>query len=163
MAGWGKGGPAPLLSFLHEPPLCGCPRSQTRAGLHARGPSAGYEQALPVCRRSDRPWPGPACGGLDGGTVGCKHHPIFCCCSHDPSVSPAWGLRGCPDPSARIFAHVPCHPAAEDRKSTRLNSSHLVISYAVFCLKKKNKKKRKQVYDTRVNKQSLQLCSRQHH
>src|SRR2546426_6308510 len=31
-----------------------------------------------------------------------------------------------------------------DRKSTRLNSSHLVISYAVFCLKKK-KKKREQV------------------
>src|SRR2546426_3763314 len=27
--------------------------------------------------------------------------------------------------------------AREDRKSTRLNSSHLVISYAVFCLKKK--------------------------
>src|SRR5438034_6557402 len=27
--------------------------------------------------------------------------------------------------------------AAEDRKSTRLNSSHTVISYAVFCLKKK--------------------------
>src|SRR5215467_15139897 len=29
---------------------------------------------------------------------------------------------------------------AGDRKSTRLNSSHLVISYAVFCLKKKKKK-----------------------
>src|ERR1022692_5040886 len=29
-----------------------------------------------------------------------------------------------------------------DRKSTRLNSSHLVISYAVFCLKKKKKKYR---------------------
>src|SRR5215467_4687194 len=28
-------------------------------------------------------------------------------------------------------------PGAADRKSTRLNSSHLVISYAVFCLKKK--------------------------
>src|SRR5256885_12113095 len=28
-----------------------------------------------------------------------------------------------------------------DRKSTRLNSSHLVISYAVFCLKKKKKNK----------------------
>ena len=28
-----------------------------------------------------------------------------------------------------------------DRKSTRLNSSHVVISYAVFCLKKKNKRK----------------------
>src|SRR2546426_5048501 len=31
-------------------------------------------------------------------------------------------------------------PLGEDRKSTRLNSSHLVISYAVFCLKKKKKK-----------------------
>src|SRR5256885_4095662 len=31
--------------------------------------------------------------------------------------------------------------AAQDRKSTRLNSSHLVISYAVFCLKKKKKYK----------------------
>src|SRR5262245_31962361 len=32
----------------------------------------------------------------------------------------------------------------EDRKSTRLNSSHLGISYAVFCLKKKKKKNKKQ-------------------
>src|SRR5205814_9670773 len=36
------------------------------------------------------------------------------------------------------------HPGGQirspDRKSTRLNSSHLGISYAVFCLKKKNKK-----------------------
>src|SRR2546426_5872980 len=31
---------------------------------------------------------------------------------------------------------------APDRKSTRLNSSHLVISYAVFCLKKKKKRKK---------------------
>src|SRR5256885_4695992 len=31
-------------------------------------------------------------------------------------------------------------PQAGDRKSTRLNSSHLVISYAVFCLKKKKQK-----------------------
>ena len=31
--------------------------------------------------------------------------------------------------------------AAEDRKSTRLNSSHVAISYAVFCLKKKKKTK----------------------
>src|SRR5690242_21759970 len=30
-----------------------------------------------------------------------------------------------------------------DRKSTRLNSSHMSISYAVFCLKKKKKKKKK--------------------
>src|SRR2546426_8693677 len=37
-----------------------------------------------------------------------------------------------------------------DRKSTRLNSSHLVISYAVFCLKKKKK-------DNRFNKPARQL------
>src|SRR5256885_12959997 len=36
-----------------------------------------------------------------------------------------------------------------DRKSTRLNSSHLVISYAVFCLKKKiNEKKNSAIYKT---------------
>src|SRR5205807_10280003 len=35
------------------------------------------------------------------------------------------------------------HPIRQDRKSTRLNSSHLVISYAVFCLKKKKNKKKK--------------------
>src|SRR6476660_10336688 len=32
-----------------------------------------------------------------------------------------------------------CCPPRPDRKSTRLNSSHQIISYAVFCLKKKNK------------------------
>src|SRR5436309_15878265 len=39
------------------------------------------------------------------------------------------GLRG-PPPGARS-------PRPRDRKSTRLNSSHVKISYAVFCLKKK--------------------------
>src|SRR3989454_9131768 len=34
------------------------------------------------------------------------------------------------------------HAGGQDRKSTRLNSSHLVISYAVFCLKKKKKTQR---------------------
>src|SRR5256885_8316852 len=39
-----------------------------------------------------------------------------------------------------LDVRLPAGPAAvvkKDRKSTRLNSSHLVISYAVFCLKKK--------------------------
>src|SRR5436190_9951416 len=36
-------------------------------------------------------------------------------------------------------------PQGRDRKSTRLNSSHTVISYAVFCLKKKKKKIRKKM------------------
>src|SRR5260221_10694626 len=38
----------------------------------------------------------------------------------------------------RAWPHTQCRGAASaDRKSTRLNSSHTVISYAVFCLKKK--------------------------
>src|SRR5205807_8857869 len=37
---------------------------------------------------------------------------------------------------SRVLQRAPLR--REDRKSTRLNSSHLVISYAVFCLKKKN-------------------------
>src|ERR1035441_10710210 len=52
-----------------------------------------------------------------------------------------------------VTARLPCHNPAPididqagargeiDRKSTRLNSSHLGISYAVFCLKKKKTKK----------------------
>src|SRR2546427_4409688 len=39
----------------------------------------------------------------------------------------------------------PCGPE-QDRKSTRLNSSHSQISYAVFCLKKKKNKKKKDKY-----------------
>src|SRR5438034_8797235 len=39
----------------------------------------------------------------------------------------------------RDEVHVAVGRGNEDRKSTRLNSSHTVISYAVFCLKKKNK------------------------
>src|SRR5260221_3285304 len=46
--------------------------------------------------------------------------------------------------ACRSFGAATPHPAAgrsaADRKSTRLNSSHTVISYAVFCLKKKKKK-----------------------
>src|SRR5947208_10984418 len=45
------------------------------------------------------------------------------------------------------------HPAeaAEDRKSTRLNSSHQIISYAVFCLKKKNRNQVKPTTRTRYS------------
>src|SRR5690349_21998807 len=43
-----------------------------------------------------------------------------------------------------------------DRKSTRLNSSHVEISYAVFCLKKKKKKKTKQ---RRIKEEERQQAS----
>src|SRR5438552_18286602 len=52
------------------------------------------------------------------------------------AVRPA--ARGCRNP--RRPSAPP--PGVRDRKSTRLNSSHQIISYAVFCLKKKKKKKK---------------------
>src|SRR5690349_23936753 len=41
----------------------------------------------------------------------------------------------------RVRDRLPLPRQRKDRKSTRLNSSHVEISYAVFCLKKKKKKK----------------------
>src|SRR5438034_8233693 len=62
--------------------------------------------------------------------------------SRSPRAS---GARPRPGPSTRrpLRAGRGATRAARDRKSTRLNSSHTVISYAVFCLKKKKKKKKK--------------------
>src|SRR5258708_30236950 len=52
-----------------------------------------------------------------------------------------------------------------DRKSTRLNSSHQIISYAVFCLKKKKKKLKKEMTVVKmlrvgmsVDRVSAQMC-----
>src|SRR5437773_3398757 len=45
-------------------------------------------------------------------------------------------------------------PSGEDRKSTRLNSSHITISYAVFCLKKKKKKKKEKI-EKKKNKNKI--------
>src|SRR5713101_8213623 len=42
----------------------------------------------------------------------------------------------------------------QDRKSTRLNSSHMSISYAVFCLKKKKKKKSRQTNQKKNKKKT---------
>src|SRR5256885_6889287 len=52
------------------------------------------------------------------------------------------GVAPCPRDLRDVHRRQPsgdagAHRAEGDRKSTRLNSSHLVISYAVFCLKKK--------------------------
>src|SRR2546426_8800408 len=48
-------------------------------------------------------------------------------------------LRPAGVPRCTRAAHRHAGAGHRDRKSTRLNSSHLVISYAVFCLKKKKK------------------------
>src|SRR5207244_11191690 len=56
------------------------------------------------------------------------------CCLPVATVSPQTEMPiSEPGSSRTVSAQTP------DRKSTRLNSSHQIISYAVFCLKKKNK------------------------
>src|SRR5947207_7281306 len=49
-----------------------------------------------------------------------------------PDPEPSAGGRG-----VHVVRHQPYQDRVQDRKSTRLNSSHTVISYAVFCLKQK--------------------------
>src|SRR5690606_41894165 len=71
----------------------------------------------------------------------CKRSP---CSGHGSERTAGTAERTWPETSA-------CDRHQGDRKSTRLNSSHVKISYAVFCLKKKNKiyiYKKTQVSDT---------------
>src|SRR6185503_21257361 len=62
---------------------------------------------------------------------------IYTLSLHDALPISRCGRRGC----RRCGRPPSCRPHHRDRKSTRLNSSHGYISYAVFCLKKKKKKK----------------------
>src|SRR5256885_5442805 len=52
-------------------------------------------------------------------------------------ATPPWRSRSSWRTARAAWPWCPRAPPRGDRKSTRLNSSHLVISYAVFCLKKK--------------------------
>src|SRR5436309_15955240 len=92
--------------------------------------------------------PSPLCSASNGRIRECQ------------STKMNGGFQGCPPLSRKrhvaasvliaggptAFAIGSAHPSflesgPPDRKSTRLNSSHVKISYAVFCLKKKKKKK----------------------
>src|SRR5256885_12962814 len=55
---------------------------------------------------------------------------------YDAAATPLWNAFS-QRSDTTPFLHLRNEKAFQDRKSTRLNSSHLVISYAVFCLKKK--------------------------
>src|SRR5690349_23901654 len=70
----------------------------------------------------------------------------------------ARGRRVVQDVESSGTAAARAMSAFEDRKSTRLNSSHVEISYAVFCLKKKSRNK-----DARLSEQAsvvIQLVQR---
>src|SRR5687768_18240432 len=74
----------------------------------------------------------PICSAITGGRE-----------PHDPGVTDCRAILGAPrDDLVRKVHRLLGDPLDRyaDRKSTRLNSSHGYISYAVFCLKKKKKK-----------------------
>src|SRR5438552_4601218 len=66
----------------------------------------------------------------------------------DGEAGPGGRERGPAGRGARGGARRP-GGAVRDRKSTRLNSSHQIISYAVFCLKKKKKKNDKYIHTSK--------------
>src|SRR5207244_1019219 len=118
-----------------------------RAGLDARGlqPFANAIRAksalenamrLRVHFRNVKGAPGDAVAAADA--IGLLEINDAVGVLHDGTVRgtrrQASGLRAM---HALVLAH---QPHQRDRKSTRLNSSHQIISYAVFCLKKKKKK-----------------------
>src|SRR5689334_23950083 len=63
---------------------------------------------------------------------------------------PHWERRDCAAAVGRPRGGSARGCARRDRKSTRLNSSHSSISYAVFCLKKK--KKKQSTYQSHLNR-----------
>src|SRR2546430_7218099 len=84
------------------------------------------------------------------------HDALPICSASHPDTSPVKGNAGSGFPERRPVASPDrnrgparasnrSHPRAADRKSTRLNSSHSQISYAVFCLKKKKKENQSSV------------------
>src|SRR5438309_6152916 len=73
--------------------------------------------------------------------------------SDQTSIRPRRGARNAASPAHRGSAQTAgadFSEAAQDRKSTRLNSSHSSISYAVFCLKKKKKKKKRIINNNNI-------------
>src|SRR5205085_9895955 len=101
-----------ICYFLAFPATQGPPPSLTASFPTRR--SSDLDQAVPVQRhRAQQPRPGRQPEGLPG---------------QRDAVRPRRRRRG------RTASRCP----GRDRKSTRLNSSHSQISYAVFCLKKKN-------------------------
>src|SRR5258708_8856608 len=65
---------------------------------------------------------------------------VFAAAGRGPETIAPRHPRGCVPQAGKNGGATGCKRRRGDRKSTRLNSSHQIISYAVFCLKKKNKK-----------------------
>src|SRR5205814_8802845 len=106
--------------------------SRSTAAARARLYPLSLHDALPISAR----WTAPVC---------CRRRES--CLMLRAAITTARNGRrfGGLIPAAATFGNQPAKPPAiarRDRKSTRLNSSHLGISYAVLCLKKKKNRER---------------------
>src|SRR5262245_63099910 len=103
-----------------------------------------FSDASTVASRLKRARRSASCANARGSVLSATSRPSFVSCARKTSPMP-------PAPSDDTTSYGPsrvpgCSVMVEldyiaDRKSTRLNSSHLGISYAVFCLKKKKQQK----------------------
>src|SRR5256885_3497160 len=109
-------------------------------------PASGTPFSLTICRPE---FPAPPAPLNTGRQPGNPPHTEHCAFGNAPAAGPAMETgRVLPIPVTAaepiLLLSEPLHlnvGPVRDRKSTRLNSSHLVISYAVFCLKKKKKQR----------------------
>src|SRR5690349_22679673 len=108
--------------------------ASTSSPVPAQGPIPGFHAVVPAGGAGTRLWPLSRAG-----------HPKFL---HDLTGSGRTLLQATVDRLVPLVGddgvlvvtgHRHADAVAADRKSTRLNSSHVEISYAVFCLKKKKK------------------------
>src|SRR5438309_5081273 len=65
------------------------------------------------------------------------------------------GISQVPERNDRVFGRAGARAEELDRKSTRLNSSHSSISYAVFCLKKKKKTMKRKLSKIRYHSYTI--------
>src|SRR3989454_1056697 len=97
-----------------------------------------YRLKGPMLRKGWKAWVDDGCPELSP-EVKAKYR--FASRGEDDMLRVSWDTIGTYLAKAQIKIAERYSGESGDRKSTRLNSSHLVISYAVFCLKKKKKKK----------------------
>src|SRR5438552_4770346 len=77
--------------------------------------------------------------GLEGALLSFRDHCRSCAGAAPSRRAPSPVRPDSARPASKARVTPPTPVLRRDRKSTRLNSSHQIISYAVFCLKKKNK------------------------
>src|SRR5437667_2603397 len=93
-----------------------------------------------LCSRKPDPLPGHLLGPTTGSDQEQKFSFSYCTSQNSSPRVMKLDQPGCA--RAYCMTRAAAQPGWSDRKSTRLNSSHITISYAVFCLKKKKNQTR---------------------